>query len=284
VANDSVRQALFRNKGDASFEDVALVSGAGYDESGKTFAGMGVDAADYDNDGWPDIFITALSNETYPLYHNNADLSFTYVTQTAGIAEISLLYSGWGTRFLDIDNDGRRDLFVAQGHVLDTIEKSISYLKYRQPPLLLLNTGKRFVNVSSAAGPGFSVPLSARGAAFGDLDNDGDVDVVITQVDGPPVILRNNGTKNHWLGISLVGSKSNRQGLGARIVVNEASGRKQTFDVSSASSYLSANDPRVLIGLGAVANVSSVEVRWPSGKKQTVSKPDTDRYLTIKEP
>ena len=284
VANDSVRQALFRNNGDGTFEDVALISGAGYDEGGKTFAGMGVDAADYDNDGRPDVFITVLSNETYPLYHNNADLSFTYVTQTAGIGEISLLYSGWGTRFLDIDNDGLRDLFVAQGHVLDTIEKSTSYLKYRQPPLLMRNTGKRFVNVSNAAGPIFSVPLSARGAAFGDLDNDGDTDIVITQLDGPPVILRNNGTKNHWLGISLIGSKSNRQGLGARIVVIEASGRRQTFDVSTASSYLSSSDPRVLVGLGAVANVTSVEVRWPSGRKQVISKPETDRYLTIREP
>ena len=284
VANDSVRQALFRNNGDGTFEDVALISGAGYDEGGKTFAGMGVDAADYDNDGWPDIFITVLSNETYPLYHNNADLSFTYVTRTAGIGEISLLYSGWGTRFLDVDNDGLRDIFVAQGHVLDTVEKTTSYLKYRQPPLLLRNTGKRFVNVSTAAGPIFSVPLSARGAAFGDLDNDGDTDIVVTQTDGPPVILRNNGTQNHWLGISLIGSKSNRQGLGARIVVTDAGGRRQTFDLSTASSYLSSNDARVLVGLGSAPSVTSIEVRWPSGRKQTVSKPEIDRYITVKEP
>jgi hypothetical protein len=284
VANDSVRQALFRNHDDGTFEDVALISGAGYDEGGKSFAGMGVDAADYDNDGLPDVFITVLSNETYPLYHNNADFSFTYVTQTSGIGEISLLYSGWGTRFLDIDNDGLRDIFVAQGHVLDTIEKSTSYLKYHQPPLLMRNTGQRFVNVSNAAGPIFSQPLSARGAAFGDLDNDGDTDIVITQLDGPPVILRNNGTRNYWLGISLTGVKSNRQGLGARIIVTEAGGRRQTFDVSTASSYLSSSDPRVLVGLGAVGNVVTVEVRWPSGKKQIINKPETDRYLTIREP
>jgi enediyne biosynthesis protein E4 len=284
VANDSVRQALFRNNGDSTFEDVALISGAGYDEAGKTFAGMGIDAADYDNDGMPDVFITVLSNETYPLYHNNGELLFTYVTQTAGIGEISLLYSGWGTRFLDVDNDGLRDIFVAQGHVLDTIEKSTSYLKYRQPPLLMRNTGKRFVNISNASGPIFSVPLSARGAAFGDLDNDGDTDVVLTQLDGPPVILRNNGTRHHWLGISLSSAKSNRHGLGARLVVVETSGRKQTFDVSTASSYLSASDPRVLVGLGAVGNVAAVEVRWPGGNKQVVGKPGVDRYITIREP
>jgi hypothetical protein len=282
VANDAMRQTLFRNNGDGTFEDIALISGTGYDDGGNTFGGMGVDAADYDNDGSPDIFISVLSNEKYPLYHNNADLSFTYVTQTTGIGEITLPYTGWGTRFVDVDNDGLRDIFVAQGHVLDTIE-STSYLKYRQPPLLMRNTGGRFANVSTAAGPTFSVALSGRGAAFGDLDNDGDTDIVLTQVDGPAVILRNDGTKNHWLGISLIGAKSNRQGLGARIIVTEADGRRQTFDVSTASSYLSANDPRVLVGLGKAPNTISVEVRWPSGRKQVISKPEIDRYLIIKE-
>jgi hypothetical protein len=283
VANDAMRQTLFHNNGDGAFEDIALISGTGYDDKGNTFGGMGVDAADYDNDGWPDIFISVLSNETYPLYHNNADLSFTYVTQTTGIGEITLPYSGWGTRFVDVDNDGLRDIFVAQGHVLDTIEKTTSNLKYRQPPLLMRNTGGRFANVSIAAGPIFSVPLSGRGAAFGDVDNDGDTDIVLVQVDGPPVILRNDGTRNHWLGISLAGAKSNRFGLGARIIVTEADGRKQTFEVSSSSSYLSANDPRVLVGLGKSPNVVSVEVRWQIGKKQVVSNPEIDRYRLIKE-
>jgi hypothetical protein len=283
VANDAVRQSLFHNNGDGTFEDIALISGTGYDDQGNTFGGMGVDAADYDNDGWPDIFITVLSNETYPLYRNNADLSFTYVTRTVGIGEITLPYSGWGTRFIDVDNDGLRDIFAAQGHVLDTIEKTNSNLKHRQPPLLMRNTGGRFANVSMAAGPIFSVPLSARGAAFGDLDNDGDTDIVVIQVDGPPVILRNDGTKNHWLGISLIGAKSNRQGLGARIIVTEADGRKQTFEVSTAGSYLSANDPRMLVGLGKAPNVNSVEIHWPSGKKQIITKPEPDRYLIIKE-
>ncbi|MDQ6653261.1 MAG: VCBS repeat-containing protein, partial [Acidobacteriota bacterium] len=204
VANDSVRQSLYRNRGDGMFDDIAISSGAGYDENGKTYAGMGVDAADYDNDGYMDIFITTLSNETYPLYHNDRDLSFTYTTNSAGVGQISLLYSGWGTHFFDADNDGLRDLFVAQSHVLDTIEKTNPYLKYKQTPLLMLNTVKGFVNVSATAGPAFSNSLAGRGAAFGDLNNDGQVDVVIGVLDGSPVLLRNNGTKNHWLGLSLV--------------------------------------------------------------------------------
>jgi hypothetical protein len=283
VANDAVRQTLFRNMGDGTFEDITVISGTGYDQDGNAFGGMGVDAADYDNDGWPDIFVTTLSNEKYPLYHNEGNLSFTYVTQRTAIGEISRPYTGWGTRFLDADNDGLRDIFVAQGHVLDTIEASTG-LKYRQPPLLMRNTGGRFADISTAAGPIFSVSLSGRGAAFGDLDNDGDTDIVLAQLDGPPVILRNDGTKNHWLGICLIGVKSNRQGLGARVIVTAADERKQTLDVSTSSSYLSANDPRVLVGLGKTPHVTSVEVRWPNGKNQVVSNPRVDGYLVIREP
>src|SRR6266446_5815864 len=263
VANDSVRQSLYHNKGDGTFEDIAISSGAGYDENGKTYAGMGIDAADYDNDGYLDIFITTLSNETYPLYHNDRDLSF-----------------------IDANNDGRRDLFVAQSHVLDTIEKTNPYLRYKQTPLLMLNTGKGFVNVSATAGPVFSSSLIGRGAAFGDLNNDGQIDVVIASLDGPPVLLRNDGpskgTKNHWLGLSLVGSKSNRDGIGARITVTDSTGRKQIFDANTSGSYLSANDPRIIVGLGT-ASVRKVEVSWPSGNVQTILEPQLDRYLVINE-
>jgi hypothetical protein len=283
VANDSVRQTLYHNKGDGTFEDIALISGAGYDENGKTFAGMGIDCADYDNDGFPDIFITTLSNETYPLYHNNGDATFTYATNTSGVGQISLLNTGWGAHFVDVDNDGWRDIFVAQGHVLDTIEKTSSYLKYRQPPLVMLNTGKGFVNVSASAGPSFAVPNAARGAAFVDLNNDGQMDVVIATVDGAPLILRNNGTKNHWLGLTLAGAKGNRAGFGARITVMDSTGRKQIFDVSNAGSYLSASDPRTLVGLGAATSVASIEIRWPGGRTQTLANPPVDKYLTITE-
>ena len=283
VANDSVRQSLYHNKGDGTFEDIAVMSGAGYDENGKSFAGMGVDCADYDNDGWPDIVITTLSNETYPLFRNNGDLSFTWTTNTSAVGKISLLYSGWGTHFIDADNDGLRDIFVAQSHVLDTIEKSTSYLKYKQTPLLMRNSGKGFVNVSATAGPAFNVPIAARGAAFGDLNNDGQVDAILSVLNDGPLILRNDGTKNHWLGITLVGSKSNWQGIGARVVIADSAAHKQIFDVSTAGSYLSTNDSRILAGLGDASGVKSVEVRWPSGRIQSLLNPQIDRYITINE-
>jgi hypothetical protein len=283
VANDSVRQSLYHNKGNGTFEDIAIASGAGYDENGRTYAGMGIDIGDYDNDGHMDVFITTLSNETYPLYRNDRDLTFSYATNSAGVGQITLLYSGWGARFIDADNDGLRDIFVAQSHVLDTIEKSNSYLRYRQTPLLMLNTGKGFVNVSATAGPAFGNSLIGRGAAFGDLNNDGHTDVVIAVLDGAPVLLRNNGTKNHWLGLTLVGSKSNRNGIGSRITVTDTTGKRQIFDTNTSGSYLSANDPRIVVGLGATSSVRTIEVNWPSGNVQIIAEPQIDRYLVINE-
>ena len=165
------------------------------------------------------------------------------------MGQITLLGSGWGTHFIDADNDGLRDIFVAQSHVLDTIEKSTGYLKYKQTPLLMRNTGKGFVDVSVAAGPAFSAPIVARGAAFGDLNNDGQVDVVLGVLDSTPLILRSDGTRNHWLGLRLLGAKSNRDGVGARVLVTDSSGHRQIFDVSTAGSYLSANDERIIAAL-----------------------------------
>src|SRR5215218_5246569 len=280
-ANDNARQFLFRNKGDGTFEDVALLAGVGYDENGKAFAGMGVDAADYDNDGLVDVFVTALSNETYPLFRNNGDMSFSYATGTTGLGAITIPFSGWGARFADFDADGLRDIFVAQGHVLDTIEKTTGFLLYKQPPLLMRNAGKGFVNVSASAG--LTLPLAARGAAFGDLDNDGDTDVVLAQTDGPALVLRNSGAKNHWLGLTLAGAGGNRRGLGARVVVTDAAGARQVFDVTGAGSYLSTNDTRLLVGLGSKGGVRTVEIRWPGGKVQTLNSPAVDSYHTVQE-
>ena len=283
VANDSVRQSLYRNKGNGSFEDIAVMSGAAYDEDGRTFAGMGIDCGDYDNDGYMDVFITTLSNEKYAFYRNNGDLSFTYVTNTSAIGQITLLYSGWGARFVDIDNDGLRDLFVAQSHVLDTIEKTTAYLKYKQPLLLMRNTGKGFVNISGTAGTMFNTPVPGRGAAFGDLNNDGQLDAAIANLDEAPIVLRNMGTRNHWLGVSLFGSKSNRNGIGARVTVSTVAGQKQIFDVSTAGSYLSSNDSRIVVGLGDAKAVRSIEVKWPSGRVQTITNPAIDKYIRITE-
>jgi enediyne biosynthesis protein E4 len=283
VANDSVRQSLYHNNADGTFEDIAVGAGAGYDEDGKTYAGMGVDAADFDNDGFADVFCTTLSYQTYPLYHNNGDLSFSYVTKSTAVGQISLLYSGWGVHFIDADNDGWRDIFVAQGHVLDTIEQSFGYLKYKQTPLLMRNLGDTFTNISATAGGPFNSPLAARGAAFGDLNNDGQVDIVIGVVDGPPVILRNAGTRNHWLGIRLIGGKSNRDGVGARVTITDDKGHRQIYDQSTSGSYLSASDPRILAGLGIATGVRGVEVRWPSGRTQSVLQPPIDRYITLDE-
>ncbi len=283
VANDSVRQSLYHNRGDGTFTDIALAAGIGYDEDGKTFAGMGVDAADYDEDGFVDIFITALSNQTYAIYHNLGDRTFSYDTNLSGVGQATQLYSGWGTRFVDIDNDGWRDLFVAQGHVVDTIERTNSYLKYKQPLLLLRNTGKQFVTVSPSAGAAFNAGLAARGAAVGDLNNDGQPDIVVGVLNDAPVVLRNQGTKNHWLGLELVGTKSNRSAIGARVIVTDTANRKRIFDVSTAGSYLSSNDPRIMVGLGAALGVRSVEIRWPSRQVQTIDNPAVDRYLRINE-
>jgi len=156
-------------------------------------------------------------------------------------------------------------------------------LKYKQTPLLMRNTGKGFVNVSATAGAAFNVPIAARGAAFGDLNNDGQIDIVIGELNGAPIILRNNGTKNHWLGIRLVGAKSDRDGIGAHVTVTDNSGRRQSFDVSTAGSYLSSNDSRIIAGLGAATGVRAVEVRWPSGRLQMLANLEVDRYITISE-
>jgi hypothetical protein len=284
VANDSVRQFLHRNKGDGTFEDVGLIAGVGYNEDGKTFAGMGADFNDYDNDGWPDIVDTALGNEMYALFRNGGDGSFTYTTNSTGLGEASLLMSGWGIRFFDYDNDGLKDLFVAQSHVLDTIEKTMPSLKYLLPPMMLRNAGKRFVNVSNKLGSAFTTAYAARGAAFGDLDNDGDVDVVMATLDQKPVVMRNDGgNRGHWLTLHLAGVKSNRDAIGAQIKLTGASGRVQYQFVSTASSYQSASDKRVHLGVGADEVVKTVEIRWPSGTVQQLQEIKANQILKITE-
>jgi hypothetical protein len=284
VANDSMVEFLYHNKGDGTFEEVGLQSQVAVDGDGRTYAGMGVDFVDYSNDGWPDLVITDLANQRYALYQNNGDSTFTYASFSAGLARSTMQHSGWGVRFLDYDNDGWKDLLIAQGHDLDTIELNYPNLHYREPMLLLRNTGRGFIDVSSDSGAVFHQSWLGRGMAVGDIDNDGRLDAVVTTNDGPAYILRNETpTQNHWLTLKLVGHKSNRDAIGAEVTLVTAKGQ-QFATASTAGSYLSASDKRVHFGLGSESIVQTIEVRWPSGILQTLKNIPGDQILQIDEP
>ena len=282
IANDSAPQQLFRNRGDGTFEDTALLQGAAYDDEGRMFAGMGIDFADMDNDGWPDLFINALANQKYALFRNVKD-AFEYTSGQSGVARATLMHSGWGAKLVDVDNDGWKDLFVAQGHVMDNIELTQPHVRYLEPPLLMRNQRGKFADVSKSAGPVFLTPLASRGAAFGDLDNDGAMDVVINNNDGPPLVLRNSGTANQWIGFELTGVRSNRDAIGAEVRVVTAAGEQHAF-VSPAGSYLSSNDPRLFFGLSSETVAKLVEIRWPSGTLQKMTGLPPGRIIKVKEP
>jgi enediyne biosynthesis protein E4 len=283
VANDSVQSFLYHNNGNGTFSEVGLLVGVGFNEDGKTFAGMGVDFADYDNDGRPDVVVTDLSNERYRLFRQGADGSFQDVTDASGVGAASLLFAGWSTRFFDYDNDGWKDVFVAQGHVMDTIEKTSPNLRYLQPLLLLRNESGRFVRV--IPGEAFQQDWPGRGAAFGDLDNDGDVDVVVSSVGQRALVLRNDGgNRGNWLGIRTQGRKSNRDGIGCRVKVTCPSGITQYFTINTAAGYLSASDKRLLVGLGADTTARLVEIRWPSGIVQRMENVAAGQTVVATEP
>lgn len=284
LANDSIPEFLFHNKGNGTFEEMGLPSGVGLDGGGATFAGMGVDFEDYNNDGWPDVIITDLANQKYSLYANAGDGSFDYTTLITGLGAISLLHSGWGVRFLDFDNDGWKDLFIVQSHVMDTIEVNEPHLRYPESPMLLWNDhGKRFLDVSAQSGDVFQEKWASRALAVGDFDNDGRVDVVFNSIDGPGKVFRNETPEqNHWITLNLVGTKSNRDGIGAQVKITTASG-DQYATVTTASSYQSSSDKRLHFGLGSASSIERIEIRWPSGIRQQLSDLKTDRILTIRE-
>jgi hypothetical protein len=284
VANDQVQQFLFKNNGNGTFEEMAVLAGMGFTEDGKTFSGMGTDFVDLDNDGFPDIVTTALSNESYAYFHNNGDESFTYATLISSLGEITRLLSGWGVHIFDYDNDGLKDLFVANGHVMDNIQNTQPHLHYMQKPSLLRNVNNKFVDVSDVSGPTFQQMWASRGAAFGDLDNDGDVDIVVSNCDGPSYFIRNEGgNRNNWIAVELRGVKSNRLGIGGRVKLTSESGKVQYSMVSTTASYLSSNDHRVFFGLGPEKKIKEIEISWPGGNKQKVVDPKINELLKVEE-
>ena len=284
VANDSMLEFLYHNKGNGTFEEVGLSEEVSVDGDGQTYAGMGVAFSDYNNDGLPDLIVTDLANQKYALYQNNGDGSFTYSSYLSGVAAATLLHSGWGVDFLDYDNDGWKDLIVAQGHDIDNVQLSFPQLRYKEPMLLMHNDGKHFVDVSGASGDVFHEAWVGRGLATGDIWNNGQVDVVVTTNGGPAYLLRNQTpTHNHWLDIRLTGHKSNRDGIGAEIKLTTLGGT-QLITVSTAGSYLSANDRRAHFGLGSDAVAQTIEIRWPSGTVQTLKNVQGDRVLVVDEP
>jgi len=284
IANDSVPEFLYQNKGDGTFEEVGLFAGTGVDGDGHAYAGMGVDFADYDNDGLPDIVVSDLAYQKYALYRNNGDGTFVYTSDGTGLGAMTFLHSGWGMRFLDYDNDGWKDLLIAQAHVMDTIELNYPQLRYREPMLLARNTGKAFIDVSSDSGPTFHEPWASRGMAIGDIDNDGRLDAVVTENGGPVHILHNaTDTQNHWLALKLIGHKSNRDAIGAAVKIVTGQGEQHAI-VTTSGSYLSSGDKRVHFGLGPQSTIREIDIRWPRGIRQILRDVKADQILRVDEP
>ncbi len=289
VANDTVANFLFANRGHGKFEEIGVESGVGYDDGGRPRSGMGVDSADYDQDGWMDLFVANIDHERYALYHNNHDESFKDEATVTGIGMVTFLMSGWGLKFFDFDNDGNLDLFIANGHPDDTVQERFKEIPYEMPPLLFRNTGGNFEhsfeNVSRIAGPVFEQPLAARGMAIGDFDNDGATDILISTNDGAPVLLRNlAAVGNHWVGTHLVGKRANRDAVGARVTYQAGELKRTRFKVAGGS-YLSSHDPRMVLGIGSRTQMDWVEVQWPepSGLVERFTDLPLDRYTTLEE-
>src|ERR1700744_996610 len=283
VSNDSSPNFLLHNNGDGTFTDVALLAGVAYNETGKTVAGMGTDFRDIDNDGRPDIFLTAMYGDSFPLYRNPGKGPFEDVTETTGIAAMTSRFTAWGTGIFDFDNDGNKDIFAAGSAILDN-SMEVNHQPYALPNFLYRNLGNMvFKDASAQAGASFSVPAAHRGAAFGDLNNDGKIDIVVTVLNGEPQLLMNRSPNHsHWLILKLVGVADNRDGLGTKVKITTANGA-QYNEATTAVGYNSSSDKRVYFGLGTATVVDRIDLAWPTGVKQVLKNVMADQILTIVE-
>jgi hypothetical protein len=285
VANDTVQNFLFVNRGPQSWEEIGLASEVGYSANGRARSGMGVDAADFDADGWQDLFVANVDNEMFSLYRNRGDESFSDQAHEHGVSQATRLLSGWGLKFFDFDNDGNVDLFLANGHPDDMIDTYGGNVTYKEPLLLFRHDGTRLRNISDQAGPTFAKRYPARGLAVGDYDNDGRLDVLVTNNGEAPLLLRNRaGAAHHWVGLTLQGTSCNRDAIGAQITWS-AGGAKRSRLKTSGGSYLSAHDPREVLGLGRATTVDWIEIRWPapSGHVERLERIPVDRYIRVVE-
>jgi hypothetical protein len=285
VANDTVANFLFVNRQNGKFEEMAIGAGVAYGQEGRPRSGMGVDSADFDQDGWQDLFVTNVDQEMYSIYRNNHDLTFDDMAGVSGLGRVTRLMSGWGLKFFDYDNDGNLDLFIANGHPDDRIEQHSTRVTYKEPLLLFHNNGRTLENVSASAGPAFAQTFAARGMAIGDFNNDGATDVLIAVNNGPPLLLKNAAARdNHWLGLRLVGKKANPDAIGARITWQADDLKRSRLKVGGGS-YLSSHDPREVLGIGRRTKIDKLEIQWPQpGKRvETFTNLPIDRYITLVE-
>src|SRR3954471_13419272 len=285
VANDTVQNFLFANRGNGRWEEIGLAAEVGFSANGTPRSGMGVDAADVNGDRRQDLFVANVDQEMFSLYRNDGNEFFSDVAAFHGVAQATRLLSGWGLKFFDYDNDGAVDLFLANGHPDDMVENYSQQVKYKEPLLLFHNDGGKLSNVSAQAGPVFTKQFPARGLAVGDYMNNGRIDVFIGNNGGTPVLLKNNtGEGNHWLGLKLQGTACNRDAFGA-IITWSAGGTKRVRMKISGGSYLSSHDPREVLGIGTATAIEFVEIKWPqpSGRVERFTDLPVDRYVTIVE-
>ncbi len=285
VANDTVQNFLFANRGKGKWEEIGLSAEVGFSANGTPRSGMGVDSVDLDMDGKQDLFVANVDQEMFSLYKNDGNEFFSDVASVHGVAQATRLLSGWGLKFFDYDNDGQMDLFLANGHPDDMIENYSQQVKYKEPLLLFHNQGTKLANVSAQSGPVFAKQFPARGLAIGDYNNDGRIDVFIGNNGGEPLLLKNNaGEGNHWLGLKLQGTACNRDATGA-LITWSVGGAKKIKLKTGGGSYLSSHDPREVLGLGTATSIDYVEIKWPqpSGRVERFTGLPIDRYVTVVE-